>query len=135
MEGLEDPAQSEELSDNKMPDQTIHIRKGQAPQPITRAEFHARFNVRFYDPAFEVERAAIDRLETIAWEALQEGRKAPLTQAAGVGFADPSYQISVQRLETRRRLQAAQKRWQDPTSPVRVLLICGSARNDGTCPG
>lgn len=42
-------------SDNKMPDRTpIRIRKGQAPKPITRAEFHARFNVRFYDPAFEV---------------------------------------------------------------------------------
>ena len=27
------------------------IRKGQAPAPLTRAEFHERFNVRFYDPA------------------------------------------------------------------------------------
>jgi multimeric flavodoxin WrbA len=114
---------------------TIRIRKGQAPKPITRTEFHARFNVRFYDPAFEVERAAIDRLEAIAWDAVQDGRKAPRTQAAGRGFADPTYKISVQWLETRKRLKAAQKRWQDPTGPARVLLICGSARNDGTCPG
>ncbi|MCB8746991.1 flavodoxin family protein [Rhodoferax sp. U2-2l] len=119
-----------------MPDQTpIRIRKGQAPKPITRAEFHALFNVRFYDPAFEVERAAIDRLEAIAWKAIQDGRKAPLTQAAGRGFADPTYQISVQWLDTRKRLKAAQKHWQDPSTPTRVLLICGSARNDGTCPG
>jgi multimeric flavodoxin WrbA len=123
-------------SDNKMPDRTpIRIRKGQAPQPITRAEFHARFNVRYYDPAYAAERAAIERLETIAWEAFQEGRKAPITQSAGPGFADPSYEISVEWLDTRKRLQAAQKHWQDPSTPTRVLLICGSARNDGTCPG
>ena len=32
------------------------IRTGQAPAPLTRAQFHERFNVRFYDPAFEGER-------------------------------------------------------------------------------
>jgi len=123
-------------SDNKMPKPAkIHIRKGQTPQPITRAEFHKRFNVRFFDPAYEVEREAIDRLESIAWDAMQDGRKAPLTRAAGQGYADPAYQLSVQWLDTRQRLMAAQKRWQDPSAPTRVLLICGSARNDGTCPG
>ena len=34
------------------------IRKGQAPAPLTRAEFHQRFIGRYYDPAYEVERAA-----------------------------------------------------------------------------
>jgi len=111
------------------------IRTGQAPAPLTREQFHERFNGRFYDPAFEVEREAIARLEAIAWDAMQEGRKAPITQPAGAGFADPSYDISVQWLETRNRLQAAQKRWSDSTTPSRVLLICGSSRNDGTCPG
>ena len=111
------------------------IRTGQAPAPLTRAEFSERFNGRFYDPAFEVERDAIARLEAIAWEALQDGRKAPVTQPAGPGFADPSYKVSVQWLETRQRLRAAQERWSDSATPSRVLLICGSARNDGTCPG
>jgi hypothetical protein len=32
------------------------IRTGQAPGSLTRAQFHERFNVRFYDPAFEGER-------------------------------------------------------------------------------
>jgi multimeric flavodoxin WrbA len=123
-------------SDTNMPDRaTIRIRKGQAPEPLTRAEFHARFNVRYYDPAFDAERPAIDRLEAIAWDAVQEGRKAPITQAAGTEFADPAYQVSVQWLETRQRLLAAQDRWRDAAAPTRVLLICGSARNDGTCPG
>ncbi len=111
------------------------IRTGQAPKALTRAEFHERFIVRFYDPAFVVESNSIARLEEIAWDAMQDGRKAPVTRAAGRGFADPSYQISVQWLETRKRLRLAQKRWQDTTTPSRVLLVCGSARNDGTCPG
>lgn len=111
------------------------IRTGQAPPPLTREQFHERFQVRFYDPAFEGEREAIARLEAIAWEALQDGRKAPITRPAGPGFADPTYELSQQWLDTRARLQAAQKRWSDSAAPSRVLLVCGSARNDGTCPG
>jgi len=111
------------------------IRKGEAPAPLTRAEFHDRFNVRFYDPAYAVEHAAIARLEAIAWDAHQEGRKAPLTRPAGKGHADPAYPISVEWLATRKRLKAAQKRWHDRSAPSRVLIVCGSARNDGTCPG
>ena len=111
------------------------IRKGQAPAPLTREEFHRRFVVRFYDPAFKAEGDAIGRLEDIAWGAYKEGRKAPITQPAGAGFADPTYELSVEWKETRERLKAAQKRWSDAVAPSRVLLICGSARNDGTCPG
>ena len=50
------------------------IRTGQVSAPLTRAQFHERFMVRFYDPAFEGEHEAIARLEEIAWDALQEGR-------------------------------------------------------------
>ncbi len=113
----------------------MDIRTGQAPAPLTREQFHQRFNLRFYDPAFAGERDAIARLEDIAWLAMQEGRKAPITQPAGPGFADPTYAISVQWLDTHKRLRLAQKRWEDSATPSRVLLICGSARNDGTCPG
>ena len=113
----------------------IKIRKGQAPASLTRAEFGRRFNRRYYDPAYEAERAAIARLENIAWDAHQEGRKAPFTRPAGRGYADPTYPISMEWLDTRKRLKAAQKRWHDKTAPSRILIICGSARNDGTCPG
>ena len=111
------------------------IRTRQEPTPLTRSQFQERFQVRFYDPAFKGEREAIARLEAIAWEALQEGRKAPITQSAGPDFADPTYKLSVQWLDTRARLQAAQKLWGDSAASARVLLVCGSARNDGTCPG
>jgi len=112
-----------------------NIRKGQAPAALTRAEFHERFIVRFYDPAFRAEQAAIDRLEEIAWGALEQGRKAPITRPAGPGFADPAYELSTQWLDTRERLQQAQRRWHEPATRSRVLLVCGSARNDATCPG
>jgi multimeric flavodoxin WrbA len=111
------------------------IRTGQAPPSLTRAQFQQHFQLRFYDPAFAVEQEAIARLEAIAWDALQEGRKAPITRPAGRGFADPTYAISLQWLDTRKRLKAAQKRWSAAETPSRVLLICGSARNDGSCPG
>ena len=51
------------------------------------------------------------------------------------GHADPDYALSVEWLETRERLQQAQAAWSDPATPSRVLLVCGSSRNDGTCPG
>ena len=111
------------------------IRKGQAPAELSRAEFKRRFVARFYDPAFTPESDAIDRLAEIAWGAQHEGRKAPVTRKAGRGFADPTYEVSVEWLDTRQRLKAAQARWQDAKAPSRILLVCGSARNDGTCPG
>ena len=111
------------------------IRTGQAPAPLTRAEFHERFAQRFYDPAYESERDAIARLEAIAWDAVQEGRKSPITKPAGAAFADPSYEVSVQWLDTHKRLRLAEKRWHQKSTPSRVLIICGSSRNDGTCPG
>lgn len=113
----------------------IVIRKGQAPARLVRAEFSTRFRAAFIDPAFRVEEQAIARLEEIAWEAYTGGRKAPFTQKAGLGYADPDYDLSTEWVATKQRIDAAQLRWADPATPSRILLICGSARNDGTCPG
>ena len=111
------------------------IRKGQAPAPLDRAAFSQRFRTSFFDPAFRAEDASIERLEAIAWAAYQEGRKAPVTQKAGPSYADPDYELSSEWVATKARLDAAQARWSEPGTPSRVLLVCGSARNDGTCPG
>jgi multimeric flavodoxin WrbA len=113
----------------------IEIHKGQAPARLLRPEFSVRFRAAFIDPAFRVEEQSIARLEEIAWVAYTEGRKAPFTQKAGPGYADPDYALSSEWIATRQRLLDAQQHWADPASPSRVLLICGSARNDGTCPG
>ena len=113
----------------------IQIRKGQAPAPLGREQFSQRYRAAFFDAAFRAEDASISRLEAIAWQAYIEGRKAPVTQKAGAGYADPDYDLSSEWVATKLRLEQAQARWADAASPSRVLLICGSARNDGTCPG
>jgi multimeric flavodoxin WrbA len=111
-------------------------RKGQAPAfPMSREEFGERFRRNFFDPAFDAERESIARLEAIAWDSYEKDRKAPRTAKAGPGFADPDYDLSVEWRATRDKLIEAQERQQDPATRSRVLLICGSSRNDGSCPG
>ena len=114
---------------------TIGVRKGQAPPMLTREAFSERFRAPFLDPKFNVEAEAIARLEEIAWQTYTQGRKWPITRKAGEGFADPAFELSVEWLATRQRLEEAQTSWSNPASPTRVLLIGGAARNDGTCPG
>jgi multimeric flavodoxin WrbA len=111
------------------------VRKGQYAGTLERSEFGRRFRNDFVDPAYRGEDEAIARLEAIAWDAYQEGRKAPITRKAGPGFADPDYDLSVEWFETSERLKRAQAVWADPKTPTRALVICGSPRNDGTCPG
>jgi len=111
------------------------VRKGQAPPTLQRDEFRRRFAESFYDPRFDAEREALARLEEIAWRNYQDGRKAPRTAKAGPGFADPQYDLSVEWRGTRDRILAAQGKQRDPATPSRALVIVGSSRNDGTCPG
>jgi multimeric flavodoxin WrbA len=123
-----------------MPNQTSkpalpEVRKGQGDMRISQDQFRERLRARFYDPAFDQSSAEIDKLVDIAWHAYQESHKSPRTRAAGEGFADPSMQLSVQWLATRDAIAAAQREHDDPAAKSRVLLICGGARNDQTCPG
>jgi hypothetical protein len=111
------------------------VRKGQGSVELSKDEFAARFRHRFYDPAFDAIDAELDRACEIAWDAYQHSRKSPRTRPAGPGFSDPTYEISVEWLETRARLQAAQQRHESRDAPSRILIICGSSRSDETCPG
>jgi multimeric flavodoxin WrbA len=115
--------------------QAPRVLKGQAGPVLTREQFGRRFRQSFADPAFAVCDEALQQVEQVAWTAYDEGRKAPQTQHAGPKFADPNYALSVEWLQTRQRLQQAQDKQTDPQSPPRALLICGSPRNDGSCPG
>ncbi len=72
------------------------VLEGQVADYVTREEFRRRFEANFFDPAFAKERDAIRRLEAIAWDGYKEARKAPVTQKAGKGFADPDYDLSVE---------------------------------------
>ena len=111
------------------------IHKGQAPAELSRIQFHDRFTQSFKDPLFAPEEAALSRVEDVAWKAYKDGRKAPVTQKAGKGYADPEYDLSVEWSGTRARLKSAAAKRRNPGTRSRVLLIIGSARNDGTCPG
>jgi multimeric flavodoxin WrbA len=110
------------------------VRKGQAPDKLERADFHRRFIRIFADPRFDALRDEVARIEDVAWQNFSDSRKAPFTEPAGPGFADPSYALSVEWKAAAARLKAAERRQKDPATPSRVLLICASARNDGTCP-
>jgi multimeric flavodoxin WrbA len=112
----------------------ITVRKGQA-HGLSREAFGERFRREFYDPRYDPERGAIGRLEEIAWRNYSDARKAPITQKAGSGFADPDYDLSVEWKAARDKLLAAEKKQKDPATKSRVLVICGSPRNDGSCPG
>jgi multimeric flavodoxin WrbA len=110
-------------------------RKGQAPPQLTRAQFGERFRAQYFDPAYDKEKEALDRIEAVAWDVYRNDRKWPRTRKAGKGFADPEFELPVQWLETRERIIAAEKKQKDKASPSRVLVVCGSSRSDGTCPG
>lgn len=111
------------------------VRKGQAPPQLSRTEFHERFSGAFRDPAFGQEAEALSRIELIAWEAYRQGRKAPMSRPAGPGYADPGYELSDEWRENKERIDRLQAAWNDAETPSRVLLVNGSPRNDGTCPG
>jgi multimeric flavodoxin WrbA len=115
--------------------QAPKVRKGQAPAKLDHDEFVQRFEQSFHDPRFDGERAAIARIAEIAWHNYRDARKAPRTVKAGAEFADPGYDLSVEWLEARNRIRAAAEKQRDPATRSRVLLIVGSPRNDGSCPG
>ncbi len=114
---------------------TPTLRTGQGDVKLSREEFTRRLSERFYDPAFDVVRAEIDRVMEVAWKTYDEYHKSPRTRKAGKGFQDPDFELPIEWLETRKQIRQAEKQQRDPKSPRRILLICSAARNDQTCPG
>ncbi len=114
---------------------SLSPRTGQAPAKLERHEFHERFQKSFVDPRFIPLKDAIAEVEEVAWKNYREkGHKAPYTEKAGAEFFNQDYDLSVEWKTTRARLRLAEVKQKHPLTPSRVLLICASARNDGTCP-
>jgi multimeric flavodoxin WrbA len=111
------------------------VRKGQGSTHLSKEEFTRRWQERFYDPLFDPLRAELRKIAEAAWSAYDESHKSPRKQPAGAGFADPDFELPIEWLQTRALIASAEQRQRDPASPSRVLLICGSARSDETCPG
>jgi multimeric flavodoxin WrbA len=114
-----------------MPD----VRKGQTDTALSREEFERRLRERFYDPAFGRLTESLDRVVDVAWESYHEYRKSPRRRKAGPGFAEPEFELPVEWLETRERILQAASDQQKPETTSRILLVCGAARTDQTCPG
>lgn len=106
------------------------------PSPrLEEAEFRQRYLQQFVDPAFDPLRADLERVVAVAWDAYQAGRKAPVTEKAGAGAADPDYDLSVDWTRARRSVEEAVSRFRNPDAPPRVLVVNGSSRSEHSCPG
>ena len=113
----------------------INVRKGMPSVQLDKPEFKRRFLAKFYDPEFEKLKPELDKIVDIAWKTYDDYNKSPRTRKAGEGFADPNYDLSVEWLQARADIQAAESRQKDPKSSPRILLVNGSSRSEHTCPG
>ncbi len=113
----------------------IDVRKGMPSVQLTREEFIARFNVRFYDPLFAPLADEIAKMADAAWTSYDDYHKSPRTHPAGDGYADPSYDLSDEWRATSDAIKAAEMHQKDKASPSRILIINGSSRSDQSCPG
>lgn len=102
---------------------------------ISKDELKTRFLRRFIDPIYDEHRETLEKLAELAWQANQEGHKAPFTRPAGRGFADPTYQLSDEWRAASLAIKEAQKEYAKPNSPSRILIVSGANRNSRTCPG
>jgi multimeric flavodoxin WrbA len=110
-------------------------RHGMPSPRLAEAEFKARFRLQFQDPAFESLAEQVDRLADAAWDGYSNQRKSPHTRKAGPGFADPDYDMAVDWIAAHHAIQEAQRDYENPALPTRILLINGSSRSEHTCPG
>jgi multimeric flavodoxin WrbA len=115
--------------------ETPAVRKGQGSEQLSKSDFEARFRERFFDPAFDAHQGAIQELIEVAWEGYKKSRKSPRTRKSGAGNADPDYELSVEWVAAKAAIDQARQQHDEANRPSRILLICGAARNDKTCPG
>lgn len=102
---------------------------------LTKEQFRERFYARFYDPAFDEVRPELEKVFEKAWDGYIQYRKSPRQQPAGLGFADPAQKLPIEWLQARARIDAAEKRQKDASSPTRILIVNGSTRSEHSCPG
>jgi hypothetical protein len=110
------------------------VRTGQGSTQLSREEFAKRYQMQFFDPAFDPVKPEIERLTQIAWESYQDGGKSGRTRLAGPEFADPGQQLSEEWLQARLAIIEAAKTQADGESDARILVVCASPRTDETCP-
>ena len=113
----------------------VKVRTGMPSVTLDKAEFARRVRRRFYDPAFKSVEQEIERIIEVAWDGYNDSRKSPRTKPAGKGYADPTYELSVEWSEASKAIKQAERQQKSKSAKSRILLINGSARSDQTCPG
>jgi hypothetical protein len=106
------------------------VRKGMPPRKLERPTFEQRFKSAFADPVFAPLQGELQAITDAAWDAYDDGRKAPVTRKAGPGFADPDYDIAIDWVNAHDAIEAAKRRHDDPAGPPRVLIVNGSSRTE-----
>jgi multimeric flavodoxin WrbA len=114
---------------------TPSVRRQTEWVPLTKDQFRVRFFERFYDPAYDAVRSELEKVFETAWDGYITYRKSPRTREAGPGYHIPQQKLPVEWLETRSRIDAAEKLQKDPSSPSRILIVNGSTRSEHSCPG
>jgi multimeric flavodoxin WrbA len=106
------------------------------PSPeLEEDEFCKRFLSQFIDPAFGPLKSELSKIADAAWDGYSNSRKAPRTQKAGKGYADPNYDLSLDWIDAKNAIDEARARHDDPNRPAKILLINSSPRSEHTCPG
>ena len=116
-------------------DKATEPRKGMPSPQLDEAEFKRRFLAQFNDPCFDTLAAELARVGDTAWDAYINSRKAPRTRKAGVGYADPDYELALDWIAASEAIATAARQHDDAAAPDRILLINGSSRSEHTCPG
>ena len=110
-------------------------RKGMPDVTLAEADFRERFLSTFADPAFDAVRGELDKIAGIAFDGYSEGRKSPVTQKAGPGYADPDYDLAVDWVKARLAIDTARAEHDSEDEPPCILIINASSRSENTCPG
>ena len=110
-------------------------RKGMPSPRLDKAEFKSRFLAQYIDPAFDTLTDELDRIAEAAWDGYDNSRKAPRTVKAGLGYADPDYELAEDWVEAKAAVDRAKADYESGDRPQRVLLVNGSSRSEHTCPG
>lgn len=110
-------------------------RKGMPDPTLDKIEFRTRFLSQFIDPGFGALAGELDRIADAAWDAYDNSRKSPRTRKAGMGYADPDYDLSEDWIAAKAAIDKAQQDYDSTDRVQRVLLINGSSRSEHTCPG
>src|SRR5687767_9136505 len=98
-------------------------REGMPSPRLDDNEFKQRFRSQYQDPAFDELQVELEKITAAAWDAYANSRKSPRTAKAGGEFADPDYDLAVDWIAARTAIQDAQRRHEDESLPLRVLLI------------